>query len=68
MPKFWERGAEGSKSQKMFLLNPIDRNPKLYNITKKQSPKAIKRGDMRVFLLFELEKRMILTYLPSILS
>ena len=43
-----------------FLSQSIE-NPKLYDISKNQPSKLIRRGDIRDFPIFDLEKRLLLT-------
>ena len=49
--QIWVRGSERVKSQKFNPIESIDRQP---NISKNQSPRSIKRGDMGVFLFFDI--------------
>ena len=67
----WRRGgggAEGPNLQKLSHLKPIDEKSKVYSTSKNQPPKSVKRGGIKVFLLFDLEKGLFLPYLSSKLS
>ena len=65
MPQFGRVGAEGSKTQKLTLLDQSIENQKLYKISKNQPSKSIRRGDMGFLSLFDLKKVLFLPQLPS---
>ena len=66
MPQLGGGGAMGLKTQNLpFFFHQLIRNQKLYNISKNQSPKSIRRGDEGIFLLFNLK---IVLFLPYLLS
>ena len=46
------------------FLNQSIKSQKLYNISKNKLPKLIRRGDIGISPLFDLEKVMFLLYLP----
>ena len=52
--------VEGLKSQKLFLFGQSIDNLKLCNISKNQTPRSIKRGDIKLFLILDLEKELFL--------
>ena len=66
MPQFEGGGTEGSKTQNLssFFSQSIE-NQKLYNISKNQPPKSIRKGDIGISSLFDLEKVLLLPYLSS---
>ena len=52
-------GVGGLKIPKFFFfLNQLIVNLKLYNISKNQLPRFIRRGDTRGFLLFDIEREL----------
>ena len=53
------------KCQNCSFSNQSIENPKLHNISENQSFKSIKKGNMKGFPLFNLEKWLILSYFPS---
>ena len=60
MPQFGEGGAEGSKTQKLSFFGQLIENLKLYNISKNQPTKSIRRGDMGLPPIFDLKKVLFL--------
>ena len=61
-------GAECHNSKKFVSENQSIENLKSYNISKNQPPRSIRRGNIRVFLFIDFEKRPFLTCLPSNLT
>ena len=59
--KFGARDAERLKSQKSFIFEPIGRQS-LCSVSKNQLSKSIREGDMIVFSLFYLKKRLSLPF------
>ena len=60
MPQFEGRGAEGSETQKFLFFGQSIGNQKLYNISKNQHSKLIRRGDMGFPPIVELKKVLLL--------
>ena len=65
MPQFGGGGVERSKRKICPFFSLLIENQKLYNISKNQAPKSIRKGDMKFPLLFDLKKVLFLPYLPS---
>ena len=63
MLKLKRGDAKRLKTQILFLFESIDKNTNFYSITKNQSPRSIKRGDMRGFPFFSREKKLFLPFL-----
>ena len=59
----WGRRCRGVKNAKPAFLSRLIENSKLYNVSKSEPLKSIRRGDMEGFLHFDLEKRLFLLYL-----
>ena len=71
MPQFVGAGSGGgaSKMQNLLFLKPMDiESESVQHIKKINLPKSIRRRDMEVFPLRDLEKGLFLPYLPSKLS
>ena len=58
----------GQKRKIRPYSNQSIENKKLCNTSKNQPPKSIRRRDMRIYPLFDLEKVLFLPYLPFKLS
>ena len=52
MSQFGGGGAEGSKTQNFPFLSQWIENQKLYDISKNESPRSIRRGDVGISLPF----------------
>ena len=59
MPQFGKGDDEESKTPKLPLFEPINRKSKLYNMSKNQPFKLIKKGDMRFPCIFDLKKSAV---------
>ena len=60
LPKLGRGDAERLESQKLFFFEPVNRESKVI------SSRFIRRGAVKVFLIFYLEKWLFLTELPYI--
>lgn len=65
VPKFEGGSAKGLKSQKSFLIVPIDRKSKVIQHIQKSPRKSIRSGDMREFPFFNSEKGLFYPYISS---
>ena len=66
--RHWSEGGGvigGQKRKICPFLNQSIENEKLYNISKNEPCKSIRRGDTRISPLFDLEIVLFLPYLPS---
>ena len=62
----WGRGCWGVKNAKIFpFFSRLIENQNLYNISKNQPPKSIRRADEEISSRFDLKKVLFLPYLPS---
>ena len=66
MPQFGGEDAERLKTQKLpFFFSELIENLKLYNISKNQLPKSIRKEDMGFLLIFDIKKVLFLPQIPS---
>ena len=63
-PNLREGMLRGRKRKIRPFLTQLIENQKLYNISKNQPPKSIRRGDMEISPLFYLKKVLFLLLLP----
>ena len=64
MPQFGRGVAEDLETQNLHLFKPIDRKSKVVKHIKNQCPKSNRRGDMEIYLLFDLKKCCSSAILP----